>query len=451
MKKPLYTSKHPPGPKRLNPFSNLLGFRKDSLGFMKNIAEKYGDIAQFKIGHLRILLLNHPDFIKEVLSTQQDNFVKGRPLKMAKELLGEGLLTSEGDFHKHHSRIMQPAFHRKMMDIYSPVMSEFASRLMNGWKNGTSVDIFKEMVRMSTGIAGKTMFGVDLEEEAAEINQEFESIMDIFGRVTLPFAEYLLKLPLPGSIRFFKAKSRLDKIIYKIIEERRKTKLDKGDLLSLLLLAQETNKKDRGISNEEIRDEALTLLLTAFDTTSLALTWTWYLLSQNPLAEEELHEEVDQVLQGRQPTLDDYPKLKFTKMVFTEAMRLYPPIYVIVREARSNLTIGDYFIPKGTIVLMSPYLIHHDSRFHKDPMKFNPQSWAPSTNRQKSKYEYFPFSEGPRSCIGQHYAWLEGVMVIASISQFWRLKLVPDQVVEMAQLLNLRPKNGILMQLEKRK
>ncbi|MDN3671441.1 cytochrome P450 [Echinicola jeungdonensis] len=199
-----------------------------------------------------------------------------------------------------------------------------------------------------------------------------------------------------------------------------------------------------------MRDEALTLLLTAFDTTSLALTWTWYLLSQNPLAEEELHEEVDQVLQGRQPTLDDYPKLKFTKMVFTEAMRLYPPIYVIVREARSNLTIGDYFIPKGTIVLMSPYLIHHDSRFHKDPMKFNPQSWhLPLIDKNQNMSIFHSVKVHVHVLVS--ICLVRGVMVIASISQFWRLKLVPDQVVEMAQLLNLRPKNGILMQLEKRK
>ncbi|MFD2201716.1 cytochrome P450 [Shivajiella indica] len=440
-------SKLPPGPNPRISLINLLRFRKDSLGFLKGVASEFGDIAHFKMGPLRVLLLNHPDYIKEVLSTQQSNFVKGRPLEMAKELLGEGLLTSEGEFHKRQSRVIQPAFHRKMMANYAPAMTEYATRLMNSWEEGMQVDMMKEMIKMSTGIAGKTMFNVDIEGEAPDINQALESVMSLFDRVTLPFAEYLLKLPFPGTIRFFKAKARLDNTIYRIIDERKQNRLDNGDLLSLLLKDQEQG----GMSDQQIRDEALTLLLTAFDTTSLALTWTWYLISQNPEVEAELHEELDRVLQGRMPTLEDIPLLKFTRMVFSEAMRLYPPIYIIARQAIHSFSIRDYELPEGTIVLMSPYLIHHDSRFHANPEIFNPHNWEEKPGGQQSRLGYFPFSEGPRSCIGQHYAWLEGVMVLAAIAQFWQAKLVPGHTVEIAQLLNLRPKNGMMMQVNRRK
>lgn len=448
--KAIDTSKLPPGPKPKIPLGNLFHFRRDSLGFLKKIAREYGDIGYFKIGPLRILLLNHPDFIKEVLSTQHGNFVKGRPLEMAKELLGEGLLTSEGEFHKRQSRIIQPAFHRKMIESHAPAMAEYTVRMMRGWEDGMKVDILEEMVRLSTGIAGKTMFNVDVENEAPEINQALKSIMSLFGRITLPGAEWLLKLPLPGSMRFFKAKKRLDNTIYKIIDDRRRNRLNNGDLLSLLLQAQD-EPGNGGMTDQQIRDEALTLFLTAFDTTSLALTWAWYLLSQYPEVEAELHEELDKVLQGRIPGLEDYPQLKFTRKVFAESMRLYPPIYIIARQALEDFAIGDYIVPGGTIVLMSPYLIHRDARFHPEPEAFNPHSWAELPGGQPSRDAYFPFSMGPRSCIGQSYAWMEGVLVLACIAQFWRIKLALGHPVELAQLLNLRPKYGMLMQLGLRK
>lgn len=445
------TTKLPPGPKTISPLGHLFSFRRDSLGFLRKIALEYGDIVQFKIGPIRIVLLNHPDFIKEVLSTQPGNFVKGRPLEMAKELLGEGLLTSEGDFHKRQSRIIQPAFHLNMMNAYAPVMTAYATRLMNGWEEGTTVDILAAMVKMSTAIAGKTMFNVDMEEESPEINRALETVMSLFGRITLPFSELLLNLPIPGTIRFFKAKAKLDDTIYKIIDERRHNKLQNGDLLALLLQSQEEHGGGGGMSDQQVRDEALTLFLTAFDTTSLALTWTWYLLSQNPGAEAELHDELDRVLQGRIPTVEDYPHLKYTRMVFGESMRLYPPIYIISRQALEDFSIDKYIVPAGTIILMSPYLIHHDPRFHPEPEQFNPHAWDERSHRQQSRYEYFPFSVGPRSCIGQHYAWMEGVLVLATIAQSWRIKLVPDHPVELLQLINLRPKHGMQMTLHRRK
>jgi cytochrome P450 len=444
-------SKLPPGPKTKIPLGHLFSFRRDSIGFLKKIADEYGDVVHFKIGPIRIVLLNHPDFIKEVLTTQHRNFVKGRPLEMAKELLGEGLLTSEGDFHKRQSRLIQPAFHRSMIESYVPALTKCVTQLMNGWEESMKVDIKEEMTNMSIAIAGKTLFGSDTEQEAWEINQALDTATSLFGRIPLPFSEFLLKLPLPGTLRFNKAKARLDKTIYRMIDERRRSKEGKGDLLSLLIGSQDDESDGGGMSAQQVRDEAITLFLTAFDTTSTALTWTWYLLSQNPEAEAELHEELDRVLNGRLPTVQDIAQLKYTRMVFGESMRIYPPSYVIPRQALEDFPIDKYIVPRGSIILMSPYLIHHDSRFRPDPEKFNPHAWDDHSHGLNSKYEYFPFSRGPRSCIGEPFAWMQGILVLATIAQSWRIKLVPDHPVELLPLINLRPKYGMMMTLHRRK
>lgn len=440
-------SKLPPGPKTKIPLGHLFSFRRDSIGFLKKIANEYGDIVHFKIGPIRIVLLNHPDFIKEVLTTQHRNFVKGRPLEMAKELLGEGLLTSEGDFHKRQSRLIQPAFHRNMIESYVPALTKCVTQLMNGWKENMTVDIKEEMTNMSIAIAGKTLFNSDTAQEAQEINQALDTATSLFGRIPLPFSEFLLKIPLPGTIRFNKAKARLDKTIYRMIDERRLNNVEKGDLLSLLIHSHD----EEGMSDQQVRDEAMTLFLTAFDTTSTALTWTWYLLSQNSEAEAELYEELDSVLNGGLPTVHDIAQLKFTRMVFGESMRLYPPSYVIPRQALEDFPIDKYIIPRGSIILLSPYLIHHDPRFHPDPEKFDPHAWDMHSHSLNSKYEYFPFSRGPRSCIGEPFAWMQGILVLATIAQSWRIKLVPHHPVELLPLINLRPKYGMMMTLHKRK
>ena len=444
-------TKLPPGPKTQLPLGHLFNFRRDSIAFLKEIGHTYGDIVHFRIGPLRLVLLNHPDLIKEVLTTHHRNFVKGRPLEMAKELLGEGLLTSEGEFHKRQSQIIQPAFHRKMIESYSSAMTEYTLRLMKTWESGMQVDMMEEMEKLSTSIAGKTLFNVDVEHEAPEISEALNVAKSLFGRVSIPFSEWLLKLPIPSTRQFYKAKARLDETIYRIIEERRRNPLDNGDLLSLLLRAQAEGHNGGAVSNQHIRDEALTLFLTALDTTSIALNWTWYLLSQNPEAEAKLHEEIDRELKGRTPTAEDIPRLKYTRMVFGEAMRLFPPVYIISRQALVDFPIDRYVIPAGTIILMSPYLIHHDPRFHPNPEAFNPEAWDQHSNSPSSKYEYFPFSKGPRSCIGESYAWMEGVLVLATIAQSWSIQLVPNHPVALLQLINLRPKHGMKMNLFRRK
>jgi len=442
-------SKLPPGPKPKFPLGHLFSFRKDSLGFLKKIAGEFGDIVYFEIGPLRIALLNHPDYIKEVLSVQHRSFVKGRPMEMAKELLGEGLLTSEGEFHKRQSRIIQPVFHRNMIESYAPAVTEYATRMMNGWEEGQVIELKGEMTKMSIAITGKTLFNADIEKEAPEIDKALETASSLAGRIALPFSEWLLKLPIPDTLRFKRAKARLDTTIKRMIDERRVNKMDNGDLVSQLLRTKD-EKGDGGMSDQQVRDEAITLFLTAFDTTSTALTWTWYLLSQNPEAEAELHEELDRVLQGRIPTAEDIPQLKYTRMVFGESLRIFPPSYLIPRQAVEDFPIDKYIIPGGTIILLSPYLIHHDARFHPDPDKFNPHAWDKHSNSLHAKYEYFPFSRGPRSCIGEPFAWMEGILVLATIARSWQLKLLPNHPVELLQRINLRPRYGMKMTLHRR-
>jgi len=444
-------SKLPPGPKPVIPLGLLNKFRQDSIGFLREIANKYGDIVHFKIGTIRIVLLNHPDFIKEVLSTQHSNFIKGRPLRMTKELLGEGMLTSEGEFHKRQSQIIQPAFHRNMIESYAIEMTKCISDLMNGWEEGMKVDIKHEMTKMSLAIAGRTLFSIDLDSEAPKIINALSTASNLFGRVTVPFSELLIKLPLPSTFRFYKAKAILDDTIYRMIDKRRQSKTNHRDLLSLLLQSQDENNNGSGMSDKQVKDEALTLFLTAFDTTSNALNWTWYLLSQNPEAEAALHSELDAVLNGRTPTTQDIAQLKYTRMVFGESMRIFPPSWVLAREALNDFSIDKYVIPGGSLVLMSPYLIHHDARFHDDPEKFNPYAWDKHSRSHNAKYEYFPFGGGPRACIGQSFAWMEGILTLATIGQFWKIRLAPGHPVELLQGINLRPKYGMMMTLHHRK
>jgi len=369
---------------------------------------------------------------------------------MAKSLLGEGILTSEGEIHRSHSRIIQPAFHRKKIESYIPVITECTNRITDKWKDGKIVDMRTEMTQLSTVIAGELMFHEDVESESLKIIEALDTATKLFGRIPVPFSEYILKLPIPGNIRFFRAKAKLDKLIYEIINKRRKSKKKHDDLLSMLLNPYEEEGIDGGLTDEEIRDEALTLFLTAFDTTSTALTWTWYLLSQNPDSQAELHDELDRVLGGRIPVGSDINELRFTRMVFTESMRMFPPTYVIPRQTLEDFYIDKYIIPKGTIVLMSPYLIHRDPRYYQDPEVFNPHNWDEEKHRNISKYEYFPFSGGPRKCIGEPLAWMEGILIMATICQSWQAQLVPDHPVELMPLINLRPKYGMLMTLRKR-
>jgi cytochrome P450 len=435
----------PPGPRPLFSTSNMFAMHRDRFGFLTKIEREYGDLVYFKLGQQPFVLLNHPDYIRDVLVTHNKNFMKGEGLQRAKRLIGEGLLTSEGEDHRRQRRLAQPAFHRQQIAGYAATMVEYTARMRDLWKDGETRDIWREMTHLTLAIAGKTLFDADVESEADEIGDALTELMSLFNATSLPFVRLLEKLPLPGVKRFHQNRERLDATIYRMIEERRRNGGDRGDLLSMLMQARDEEGDGTGMTDLQLRDEMMTIFLAGHETTANALTWTWYLISQNPEVEARMQREVDEVLNGRLPSADDYPKLSYTEMVFAESMRLYPPAWIIGRRALNDYEINGYFIPARSILMMSQWLMHRNEKYFPDPLKFDPERWRPEAREARPKFTYFPFGGGTRICIGEHFAWMEGVLVIATLAQRWKLRLVEGHPVEPHPLVTLRPKYGMKM------
>ncbi|MCA1625526.1 MAG: cytochrome P450 [Acidobacteria bacterium] len=427
-------------------------FRRNPTGFLTELS-KLGDVAYFKMGGQHAYFLNHPDLVRDLLIVNAHKFVKGRALQRAKSLLGEGLLTSEGEAHLRQRRMIQPAFHREKIKSYAEAMTEFAAKMANEWKDGETRDIDKEMMRLTLQIVGKTLFSANVKDEADEVGAALTTMIEMFNYLLLPFSEILEKLPIPQARRFNHAKETLDSVIYGIINERRKSGEDKGDLLSMLLTAQDEEGDRRGMSDKQVRDECLTLLLAGHETTANALTWTFYLLSQNPEKEVKLHEELDRVLpDGKIPSIEDLPNLKYAESVLAESMRLFPPAWALGRLAVEEHEFNNYKIPKGALVLVSMYVLHRDERFWEDAEIFKPERWLyeNAVKEANQKFVYFPFGGGIRRCIGESFAWTEGILLLAALTGKWKLRLLPEQRIELNALMTLRPRFGMKMKIEKR-
>ena len=445
----------PPGPGGAHRGRQLLGFlafRRDPLKFLTRLAREHGDIVHFRLGPQHVFTLNHPDLVRDALVTHQDYFHKGRALQRAKRLLGEGLLTSEGEHHRRQRRLAQPAFHRKRVESYGAVMADYAARHAARWHDRAEVDIAHEMMRLTLAIVGKTLFNADVEGEADEVGQAMSEIMEMFQLLLLPYSEYLERLPLPHNRRFLRARAKLDSIIYRIIEERRRTGADAGDLLSMLLLATDEEGDRTGMTDGQLRDELLTLFLAGHETTANALAWTWHLLAQHPEVETKLHAELDAVLDGgrRLPAVEDLPALRYTGMVLSESMRLYPPAWTVGRLVVKDYPVRGYRIPAGSLVLVSQYVIQRDPRFWPDPLRFDPERWTPEAKESRPQYAYFPFGAGARRCIGEGFAWMEGTLLIATIARHWRMRLAAGHEVVEHPRITLRPKHGVRVTLERR-
>ena len=442
-----------PGPKTFWPVGHVYQFRRDPLTFLTRLAREYGDVARFKAATQSIYLLSHPDHIRDVLVTHHARFRKGRALQRAKRLLGEGLLTSEGDFWRRQRRLAQPAFHRQRISAYGRVMAEYAAKTRARWRDGQTLDVADEMMRLTLAVVGKTLFDADVESDADEVGAALNEVMSLFGYLMLPFSELLEKLPLlPPRRRFERARARLDAVIYRIIEERRRSGADRGDLLSTLLQAVDEEGDRTGMTDEQLRDEVMTLFLAGHETTANALTWAFYLLAQNPEAEARLHAELDAVLEGdRLPTAEDVAALRYTEMVVAETMRLYPPAWAIGRLALEDHEVGGFLIPRGSLVLVSQYVTHRDPRFFPDPLRFDPERFAPEARSARQQFSYFPFGGGPRRCIGEGFAWMEATLMLATLARRWRLRLLPGRKVETQPRITLRPgSGGVPLKLERR-
>ena len=424
---------------------------------MVMLHRQYGDLVMFRILHRRAYLIADPQLIQEVLVTQNGNFTKSPVLKRAKALLGDGLLTSEEPLHLRQRRLTQPAFHRERLHGYAATMVEFTNEWLERWERewppliaaGQPVDLHAEAMQLTLSIVSKALYNADMRRDARSISELGSAVANMYRLVTLPFAEQIIKLPLPISRQFRAARDRLDKLMYGLIAERRASREDKGDLLSMLLVAQDSEGDGGQMSDAQIRDEILTLFLAGHETTANALSWTWYLLASNPDAERRLFEEVDSVLGGRAPSVHDVEALRYTYAVFAESMRLYPPAWAMGRTPKEPFDLGGYRIPAGVICFISQWLMHRDPRFWPAPERFLPERWL-TADPQRPKLAYFPFGAGPRLCVGERFAWMEGVLILARVAQRWRFRMAPGARIVPQPVITLRLKYGLPVIPERR-
>ena len=436
-----------PGPRSRYFGEFALAVTRRPLAFLPSLAKEYGDAAAFHIGKQPIILLSHPDQIRDVLVTNARQFHKGRGLERAKVLLGEGLLTSEDEHHLRQRRLAQPAFHRARITAYGDTMAAFAERRARRWVDGEVMDVSREMAAYTLAVVGKTLFDADIEGEAHEIGQALAAAIAAFNFTVLPLGEWLLKLPLPAARRFARGRDRLDATIYKMIAERRQSGRDSGDLLSMLLLAHDTEGDGSGMSDRQLRDEAMTLLLAGHETTANLLTWAFYLLSQNPEAEARLHGELE-ALGKSSLGAADVQRLPYTRAVIAETMRLYPPAWIVGRRAMSEYHVGGARIPPRAIVLMSQWIVHRDPRWWPDAELFQPERWlagGSALDPSRPKFSYFPFGAGPRVCIGEQFAWMEGTLGLAAFARQWRLRVADGHRVVPQPIITLRARHGMRM------
>lgn len=427
------------------------------------------------MGPQQAYFINHPDLIRDLLVVSSDKFMKGRALQRARTLLGNGLLTSEGEFHLRQRRMIQPAFHRKRIEEYSRSMVDYGERLSDTWHDGEIRNIDKDMMRLTLQIVAKTLFSADVTEEADEVGKAMTQLVEMFNYLLLPFSEWLEKLPLPYTRRLTLARETLNSIIFQFINERRRTGEDKGDLLSMLLAARD-EETDSLMSDEHIRDEALTLFLAGHETTANAMTWTWYLLSQHQDVEYKLHKELERLyatggnasvhdrastsvdstlpngrVSARSACFEDLQNLRYTEAVFSESLRLFPPAWAIGRLALDDHQFGSYKIEKGALVLASPFVTQRDGRFWDEPERFRPERWFKTSIKDAGqKYIYIPFGGGVRRCIGEGFAWTEGILLLATLAKRWKLRLMPNQKIGLQPMITLRPKFGMKMKIEER-
>src|SRR5947209_6877221 len=429
--------------------SPLLAMRRNPLTFMEELHSKYGDLIQYRTLGRQIFMLFHPEMTQDMLVTRSRNHHQGRVMQRSRKVLGNGLLTSEDSFHLRPRRLIHPAFHRQRVFGYGRAMVDYAQRHQQRWRDGEVLDVHQEMMRLTLAIVGKTLFDTDVKRDSQEIASALNTFMHLFKFAVLPFSEYLEKLPIPPVLRMKRARERIDRVIYRFIEERRRTGEDRGDLLSMLLAAEDTEAAgdDNRMNNDQVRDECVTLILAGHETTANALTWTLYLLARHPDSAARLQCELDQMLGKDPPQADDYPKLEYAEMVFSEAMRLYPPAWGIARTVIEPYEAFGVSFPKDAIVLTSQWITHRDPRWYPDPLRFDPERWTAQVRATRPKFSYFPFGAGPRQCIGESFAWMEGVLLLASIARNWKFSLVPETRVELLPLITLRPKFGMKLRV----
>jgi cytochrome P450 len=424
----------------------ILRFRSEPLEFIGDAGRRSIDIRQIQLGFRDVFQVNHPDLVRDVLVNHDWNFEKGRGLKASKPFLGNGLLTSEGELHRRQRRLVQPAFHSARLASYAQSMVSCAAQMRGGWKHGVPYAIDQEMMRLTLQIVGQTLFSADLQHDAEGVGESLTQALKLFRGLASPLAQLFAPWRKWAQHRVAQSRLQLENILRPIIEEHRTHPEKYDDMLSMLMGAQDDNTTGY-MSDELLLDESLTLFLAGHETTANALTWAWYLLAQHAAEAELLYAELDTVLAGRLPTLDDMPRLDVTGRIFREVLRLYPPAWIIARTAVTDYRLGEVDVPAGSMLFMSPYATQRDPRFWDEPEAFRPDRWKGDANG-RPKFAYYPFAAGTRNCIGENFAMMEGVLVMATLAQQWRFGLVPHQTIEPFPRVTLRPRNSIYFTLE---
>lgn len=443
----------PPGPRPRHPLGVLPWIRRDSLGFLRENFARYGDVTGYRLGPLRSALIAHPDGVRHVLQEHVKNYTKDHAsYTMLRWIAGDGLLTSQGDSWLHQRRLAQPAFHRQRIGAMGEMMVRHSEVIRAEWEEaaaaGRGVDVGAAMMRLALKIVGDALFGARVDNQADTIGRSFTTLSEQL------VARFRSGNPLPPVLptrrdrEWRQALAALDTLIYAMIAERRRSGEDHGDLFSMFLLARD-EETGASMTDKHLRDELLTMLFAGHETTAIALTWTWALLDCNPAAAARLHAEFETVLGDRSPSVADLPQLTYTRMVIDESLRLYPPAWIMARGVKDDDSIGGYYIPKGSAVDISPYLIHRHPEFWPDPERFDPERFTPERQAARHKHAYIPFSTGPRICIGNSFALMEATLALATIARRVRPRLT-GPMPEPDPLITLRPRGGLQMMPERR-
>jgi cytochrome P450 len=437
----------PPGPRGHWLVGSLGELRRDRIGFYERLAREYGDVAAFRAGPYRIVLVSRPDLIEQVLVRDNRKFHKNDLLQLLRPALGDGLLLSEGDVWLRQRRLAQPAFHTDRVASYGDLMVEYTNRMVDGWRGGETRDIHRDLMALTMDIVAKVLFGADMDGRELEVGAAIEDLLEGFASTSagLPLPHWI---PTPSRRRTKRAVARLDALIASIIGARRSSPGDGDDLLGMLMAARDED--GRPMSDRQLRDEVATLFAAGHETTAVALSWTFLLLGQHPDAEAALHAELARVLGGRPPVMGDLGALPLTEGVVLESMRLYPPAWVIGRKALEDIEVGGYTIPRGTNLSMSQWVVHHDARNFERPLEFDPDRWRDGLADRLPRFAWFPFGGGQRQCIGASFAMAESRLVLATIAQHWRSRPVDPAPPGLQPMITLRPKGGLRMRVERR-
>jgi cytochrome P450 len=443
-----------PGPPPIRNILALLKFlpevRGDTLGLIDGMFHQYGDFFHIEVLGTKQYITSNADAIHEVLVKQSGKFIKDKDYRDTQRGLarffGSGLVTSNGDFWKRQRKLVAPAFHTRRIEAYADTINDFTLDLLKEWRDGARMDISEAMTALTLRIVVKTLFNADVRSDTAKVSSGLRQVLEYLSEMQFGFIPTWV--PTPLELKGRKARQTLDEVVYRVINERRASGEDTGDLLSMLLMAEDEDGNH--MTDVQVRDEVLTLLLAGHETTANTLNWTFMLLAQHPEVEAKLHQELQTVLQGRTPTLADLKQLPYLTMVIKEAQRVLPPVWMISREATEDVEINGYTIPKGSVVGVFIYGAHHNPEYWEHPEQFNPERFSPENEGRIPRFAYLPFGGGPRICIGNSFAMMEAQLILATIAQRYRLCLEPGQVVEKAASITLYPKHGLPMTLHQR-